>query len=148
VVPLDEDRFVFVVGDVSGHDIRAAAVMASLNYACRAYALEGHAPEVIVGQLRRMLDVSRDGHLATVLCGLADVTAHRVTLANAGHLPPLVVGGADAGYPPIRPGAPIGLPGPAATAAEVAVITVPAQGLLLAYTDGLIERRDELWTSA
>jgi len=141
VVPLDENRFVFVVGDVSGHDIRAAAVMASLNYACRAYALEGHPPAVIVSRLRPMLDLTRDGHLATVLCGLAEVAAHRVTLANAGHLPPLVAGDAGASYPAVTPTVPIGLP--SSGAAEPAIITVPARGLLIAYTDGLIERRGE-----
>lgn len=99
VVPLDQDRFVFVVGDVSGHDVRAAAVMASLHYACRDYALEGHQPAAIMSRLRRLLDVTRDGHLATVLCGLAEVTARRVTLANAGHLPPLVGSGTQLGYP-------------------------------------------------
>ncbi|HTX26726.1 MAG TPA: PP2C family protein-serine/threonine phosphatase [Streptosporangiaceae bacterium] len=141
VVPLDEDSFVFVIGDVSGHDLRAATVMASLHYACRAYALEGHPPAVILSRLRRMLDVTRDGHVATVLCGLAEVKAHRVTLANAGHLPPLVAGDTDAGYPPVKPGPPIGIPQHGAP--EPAVITIPARGLLLAYTDGLIERRDE-----
>lgn len=142
VVPLDEDRFVFVIGDVSGHDVRAATVMASLHYACRAYALEGHPPAVILDRLRRMLDVTRDGHLATVLCGLTEVNAHRVTLANAGHLPPLVAGDTDAGYPPVKPAAPIGVPERAAP--DPAVVTVPARGLLIAYTDGLLERRDEI----
>jgi serine phosphatase RsbU (regulator of sigma subunit) len=141
VVPLDEDRFVFVIGDVSGHDLRAATVMASLHYACRAYALEGHPPGVILGRLRRMLDVTRDGHVATVLCGLAEVTAHRVTLANAGHLPPLVAGEEGAGYPPLKPAPPIGIP--QRDIPEPAVITIPPRGLLIAYTDGLIERRDE-----
>jgi serine phosphatase RsbU (regulator of sigma subunit) len=141
VVPLDDDRFVFVVGDVSGHDVRAAAVMASLHYACRDYALEGHQPAAIMSRLRRLLDVSRDGHLATVLCGLAEVTARRVTLANAGHLPPLVGSGTDMGYPALEPAAPIGLPQQAEP--DPAIVTIPAGGLLLAYTDGLIERRDE-----
>jgi serine phosphatase RsbU (regulator of sigma subunit) len=142
VVPLDDDRFVFVVGDVSGHDVRAAAVMASLHYACRDYALEGHPPAAIVGRLRRLLDVTRDGHLATVLCGLAEVAARRVTLANAGHLPPLVAGGTEAGYPAVEPAAPIGLPQRAEP--EPAIVIIPARGLLIAYTDGLIERRDEV----
>jgi serine phosphatase RsbU (regulator of sigma subunit) len=142
VVPLDEDRFVFVVGDVSGHDVRAAAVMASLHYACRDYALEGHQPAAIMSRLRRLLDVSRDGHLATVLCGLAEVTARRVTLANAGHLPPLVGSGTQLGYPAVEPGAPIGLP--QRSEPEPAVVTIPAGGLLIAYTDGLIERRGEV----
>ncbi|HET9080914.1 MAG TPA: PP2C family protein-serine/threonine phosphatase [Trebonia sp.] len=141
VVPVDEDRFVFVIGDVSGHDVRAAAVMASLHFACRAYALEGHPPAVILGRLRRMLDVTRDGHLATVLCGLVEVKEHRVTLANAGHLPPLVAGGADAWYPSVRPSPPIGIP--ESPVSDPVVVTVPAAGLLIAYTDGLIERRNE-----
>ncbi len=91
-----------------------------------------------------MLDLTRDGHLATVLCGLVEVAAHRVTLANAGHLPPLVADGTGAGYPPVKPAAPIGIPQAAARdAPEAAVVTVPARGLLIAYTDGLIERRNE-----
>ena len=142
VVPLDEDRFVFVVGDVSGHDVRAAAVMASLHYACRDYALEGHGPAAIMGRLRRLLDVTRDGHLATVLCGLAEVKAHRVTLANAGHLPPLVGVGTETGYPIVEPAAPIGLRRRAEP--EPAIVTIPARGLLIAYTDGLVERRGEV----
>ncbi len=142
VVPLDDDRFLFVIGDVSGHDVRAAAVMASLHYACRDYALEGHPPAAIVVRLRRLLDVTRDGHLATVLCGLAEVTARRVTLASAGHLPPLVAGGTEAGYPAVEPAAPIGLPQRAEP--EPAIVTVPPRGLLIAYTDGLIERRGEV----
>jgi Stage II sporulation protein E (SpoIIE) len=142
VVPLDEDRFMFVIGDVSGHDIRAAAVMASLHYACRAYALEGHPPGAILGRLRRMLDVTQEGHLATVLCGLVEVGAHRVTLANAGHLPPFVAGGAEAGYPAVKPAAPIGIPADAVP--EPAIVTIPARGLLIAYTDGLVERRNEI----
>jgi serine phosphatase RsbU (regulator of sigma subunit) len=142
VVPLDEDRFIFVVGDVSGHDVRAAAVMASLHFACRAYALDGHRPAAILDRLRRMLDVTQDGHLATVLCGLAEVGAHRVMLASAGHLPPLVGEGTEMDYPVVRPAAPIGLP--AGAAAEPAIVTIPARGLLIAYTDGLVERRDEV----
>jgi Stage II sporulation protein E (SpoIIE) len=142
VVPLDEDRFMFVIGDVSGHDIRAAAVMASLHYACRAYALEGHPPGAILDRLRGMLDVSQEGHLATVLCGLVEVGSRRVTLANAGHLPPLIAGGTEAGYPAVRPAPPIGIPADAVP--EPVTVTIPAGGLLIAYTDGLVERRNEV----
>lgn len=141
VVPAGEDRFVFVIGDVSGHDVQAAAVMASLHYACRAYALEGHPPAEILGRLRDMLDVTRDGHMATVLCGLVEVGAHRVTLATAGHLPPLVAGAAEACYPAITPAPPIGIA--ESRPPEPVVVTVPDRGLLIAYTDGLIERRTE-----
>jgi serine phosphatase RsbU (regulator of sigma subunit) len=52
--------------------------------------------------------------MATVLCGLAEVTAHRVTLASAGHLPPLVVRDSGASFPPVKPAAPMGIPQPGA----------------------------------
>ena len=142
VIPLPDGRFIFLIGDVSGHGVRAAAVMASLHYASRAYAVEGHHPAVILDRLRGLLDLPRDGHFATVACGLADVAAHQVTLANAGHLPPLVCAGTEASFAAVPPGPPVGIGGPAASSA--ALIRVPPGGTLLCYTDGLVERRGEI----
>jgi hypothetical protein len=141
VVPLEDGRFVFVVGDVSGRGVRAAASMASLHYASRAYALEGHPPAVILDRLAKTIDIARDGHFATVLCGLVDVDAHEVTLASAGHLPPLVRGDAGASLAATKPGPPIGVADLAPF--EPATVTAAARGLLIAYTDGLVERRGE-----
>jgi serine phosphatase RsbU (regulator of sigma subunit) len=141
VVPLGGGRFVFVVGDVSGRGVRAAALMASLHYASRAYALEGHPPAVILDQLTRTMDIAEDGHFATVLCGLVDVSTHEVALANAGHLPPLVCGGDGASLVQAKPGSPIGISGGAAF--EPTLLTTAARGTLIAYTDGLVERRGE-----
>ena len=142
VLPLPDGRFIFLIGDVSGHGIRAATVMASLHYASRAYAAEGHHPAVILDRLRGLLDLPRDGHFATVACGLADVAAHQVTLANAGHLPPLLCAGTEASFAAVPPGPPLGIGGPAASSA--ALIQVPPGGTLLCYTDGLVERRGEI----
>ena len=141
VVPLGGGRFVFVVGDVSGRGVRAAAMMASLHYASRAYALEGHPPAVILDQLTRTMDITEDGHFATVLCGLVDVSTHEVALASAGHLPPLVCGGDGASLVQAKPGSPIGISGGAAF--EPTLLTTAARGTLIAYTDGLVERRGE-----
>ena len=142
VIPLPDGRFIFLIGDVSGHGVRAATVMASLHYASRAYAMEGHHPAVILDRLRCLLDLPRDGHFATVACGLADVPAHQVTLANAGHLPPLVYAGTEASFAAVPTGPPVGIGGPAASSA--ALIQVPPGGMLLCYTDGLVERRGEI----
>jgi serine phosphatase RsbU (regulator of sigma subunit) len=141
IVPLGGGRFVFLVGDVSGRGVRAAALMASLHYASRAYALEGHPPAVILDQLTRTMDIAEDGHFATVLCGLVDVGTHEVILANAGHLPPLVCGGDGASLVQAKPGWPIGIPGSATF--EPTSLTTAAHGTLIAYTDGLVERRGE-----
>jgi serine phosphatase RsbU (regulator of sigma subunit) len=142
VVQLNDHRFVFIVGDVSGRGVRAAAVMASLQFAGRAYAQEGYAPATILERLSRSVDIERDDHFATVLCGLADVAAHTVMLASAGHLPPLILSGGDARFVTIKPGPPVGIPGTAAFAS--AEMTTAAKDVLIAYTDGLVERRGEM----
>jgi serine phosphatase RsbU (regulator of sigma subunit) len=142
VVRLDEHRFAFIVGDVSGRGVRAAAVMASLQFAGRAYALEGHSPAMILERLSRSVDIERDGHFATVLCGLADVGARRLVLASAGHLPPLILSGNDAHFVSIKPGPPVGITGKATFGQ--AEVTMAADDVLIAYTDGLVERRGEM----
>jgi serine phosphatase RsbU (regulator of sigma subunit) len=115
--------------------------MATQHYASRAYALEGHPPTMILDQLARMMDIGRDGRFATVLCGLVDVGTHQVILANAGHLPPVLCGNGGASLVPAKPGSPIGIPSP--TPFQPAMVTTAAKGTLIAYTDGLVERRGE-----
>ena len=63
----------FVVGDVSGRGLDAAAMMASLRYATRGLRRGGRRPAAIVTKLGKLIDVARDGHFATMLCGAIDV---------------------------------------------------------------------------
>jgi serine phosphatase RsbU (regulator of sigma subunit) len=142
VVQLDDHRFVFIVGDVCGRGVRAAAVMASLRFAGRAYAQEGYSPAMILERLSRSVDIERDDHFATVLCGLADLTARTLALASAGHLPPLILGGGGARFAAVRPGPPVGV-GRQAPLAQAEVM-MAAGDVLVAYTDGLVERRGEM----
>jgi len=141
LIPLDSDRVVFVIGDVSGRGVHAASVMASLRFTSRAYALEGHSPNEVIERLRQALDIGDNGHFATVLCGLVDVPRHEVTLANAGHLPPVVAVGEGAEVVAAPPAPPIGVSADHPAAATI--ITVDAGSTLVAYTDGLVERRGE-----
>ncbi len=131
----------FVVGDVSGRGLRAATVMASLRYATRAYAIQGDQPEAILDKLGDLVDVVADDHFATVLCGLVHTDRREVTLANAAHPAPIIISGDDAEFASTKVGVPIGVPGGAPYASVT--IPIPAGATLLAYTDGLVERRHE-----
>ena len=51
LVSIDDHRFGFVVGDVSGKGIGAATIMARLRFTIRAYLFEGHSPEVAVDDI-------------------------------------------------------------------------------------------------
>jgi len=131
----------FVVGDVSGRGLPAATVMASMRYSIRAFASQGLPPASILTELNRLLDVDRDGHFATVVCGQVDVTAGRITLASAGHPPLLVIGAGSADFarPPVGP--PIGVAERHAYTAST--IEFERDATVVAYTDGLFERRGE-----
>ncbi|MDA8314864.1 MAG: PP2C family protein-serine/threonine phosphatase [Actinomycetota bacterium] len=142
VVRCDDRSFLFAVGDVSGRGVPAASIMASLHYAIRAYAAQGDHAATILHKLTSLLDVARDGHFATVLLGHVDVPGHRLTLVNAGHLPPLVVSDGGAHFVHVVPGAPIGVV-EGVRYVPYTVRVAPGSSVL-AYTDGLVERRGEL----
>ncbi len=141
VIPLDEQRLLVVVGDVSGRGLRAAATMASLRYAIHAYAAQNDPPAAILTKLSRILSVTDEGHIATVLCALVDLGARKVTIASAGHLPPLLIADGHGEYLRSEIGLPIGAQTGAAY--ESTTVQAPPSGTLLAFTDGLIERRGE-----
>ncbi|MCZ2860872.1 PP2C family protein-serine/threonine phosphatase [Blastococcus sp. VKM Ac-2987] len=142
VIPRGPGCYVFVVGDISGRGLPAATTMAALRFAVRAYVAEGHDIETVMAQLDRLLHVDTDHQFATVLLAELDTTAHRLRVLCAGHFPPLLVtaGRAEPIDCPITP--PIGVGVPRTVAATV--VHLPEAATLLAYTDGLVERRDEV----
>jgi len=109
VITVDDDHLLIVVGDVSGRGLRAATAMATLRYASRAFASEGHKPATILSKLNRLLDLQRDGHFATMLCASIDLPAGTLSVANAGHPSPLVSVDDSANYVVTTVGVPIGV---------------------------------------
>jgi serine phosphatase RsbU (regulator of sigma subunit) len=137
---IDDHHFAFAVGDVSGKGLAAAAIMARLRFTIRAYLIEGHPPDVVLGMCSRQLNVNRDGHLATVLVGVGDIESGIVTLANAGHLDPLQVSDGHAEFIHTRVGVPLGV---APSSYQATTVQLTTGAALVAFTDGLVERRGE-----
>ncbi|GGK71887.1 hypothetical protein Ppa06_30110 [Planomonospora parontospora subsp. parontospora] len=141
VVQLGE-RVLVGIGDVQGHSLLAATVMAELRHALRASLL---GPAVDLGASMALLnDVLRRYHpgmTATVCLVLIDPATGEAQIANAGHIPPLLTDG--------RGGARyhgLGnlLLGVAEETYRVDRLSVPSGGSVLLFTDGLIEDRDTL----
>ena len=142
VVPAGEDRVLLVIGDVSGHGLRAATTMASLRHATLAYAALDARPAHVLARLSNFVNSEPHDYFATVLCVMIDVSQHRLTAASAGHLPPLLLEGTANGFIELDVGLPIGIAGDPRHP-EVNV-SVAANATLVAFTDGLVERRGEL----
>jgi serine phosphatase RsbU (regulator of sigma subunit) len=139
-IAVDDHRFAFVVGDVSGRGLAAATIMAGLRYTIRAYAAIGYAPARILQIAAKEIDIDSDGHFATVLVGLVDNDRSEVTLANAGHLPPLLLTRERNEFIEVPVGLPLGI---AAPVYDSLTIPLEPNSTLIAYTDGLVERRNE-----
>jgi serine phosphatase RsbU (regulator of sigma subunit) len=142
VIPIDETRFVFVVGDVSGHGVGAATIMARLHFAIRAYAAQGDSPELILEKLGHLLSLERDRSFATILCGVVNVIDHSITIVNAGHPPLLLLNGSTGDFVKTNIFPPVGVVD--STNYEAVTINVPEHSTILAFTDGLVERRGEI----
>ena len=141
VIARGNERLLLVVGDVSGRGLEAATVMASLRYAVRAYAARGDAPEDILTSLSDLLSVEDDGYFATALIIEADLTERRGSMVSAGHLPPLCVDRSGARFLEVKAGVPIGVLRQAVY--PVTSMTLDPGAMVIAYTDGLVERRGE-----
>jgi serine phosphatase RsbU (regulator of sigma subunit) len=140
LIGVGNDHFAFAVGDVSGKGISAASIMARLRFTIRAYLIEGHRPDVVLEMCSRQLDLDSDGHFATVLVGIGDLTSRKITIANAGHLNPVIASPSDARYVSTTVGVPLGI---ASSGYASNTVVLPPGSTFLAFTDGLIERRGE-----
>ena len=141
VIDLDGRRLLLVVGDVSGRGLRAATTMASLRYAIRAYAAQDDGPPEILNKISRLVDITECGQLATVLCAMVDTEQRRLTVTSAGHLPPLLISDGAGQFVDTEVGLPIGVE--ASASYRSTTMTVPSSATVVAFTDGLVERRGE-----
>jgi anti-sigma regulatory factor (Ser/Thr protein kinase) len=141
LIPLRDGRVGLVIGDVVGRGIAAAARMAHLQSAVRAYALEGLRPSVVLERTNAFaLELERPG-MATLLYAVLDAEAGSLRFASAGHPPPLTIAsGGEVQFAEGTAGNPIGAVGFAAY--EESATTVGAGSVVVLYTDGLVERAD------
>jgi hypothetical protein len=141
VIPTGEGGVFFFVGDVSGRGLGAATTMGYLRHAIRAYVAQGGGPSEVLAKLGELEGRARQGNFATVLAGHIDVAQRTLAVACAGHFAPLIVDAEGARYMPVNVGPPIGVM-PRATPIE-SRITVAPGAYVVAFTDGLVERRGE-----
>ncbi|MFF8262572.1 SpoIIE family protein phosphatase [Streptomyces virginiae] len=139
-VVLPNGKVLLSVGDVAGHGIQAATGMVVLRNALRGLAVTGAGPAQLLAWLNRVAFHLTSHLTATAVCALFDPKTRTLQWARAGHLPPVLVRGAQAQSFPLTAGLLLGAL-PDATFAEEEV-QLEADDILLMYTDGLVERRD------
>src|SRR5919197_246236 len=90
-IPLRAARLGIAIGDVVGRGVKAAARMAHLQSALRAYALEGLRPALVLERMNGFVREGKQGGMVTLLYAVLDPDACTMHVASAGHPPPLVL---------------------------------------------------------
>ncbi|CAM5375610.1 hypothetical protein SPURM210S_05365 [Streptomyces purpurascens] len=141
VIALSESKVALVIGDVQGHSAGAATIMGQMRTAVRAYAVEGHPPDVVVGHANRLLVGMETDLFATCCYVELDMEEGNALFVRAGHLSPLVRlpdGGTE--EIAVEGGLPLGVLADAEF--PLTALALAPGSVLALVTDGLVESAD------
>lgn len=145
-VVLDENTVVLMIGDVTGHDMRAAALMGQLRSMLRTFAWsQDESPATLLGLLDRANTGLSLGATGTAVVARLErhpgQEGYDLTWSSAGHLPPVVLRGDNsAAYLKGQSDMMLGVR-PETRRVDHRAHLDPGDTLLL-YTDGLVEQRE------
>ena len=88
---LDDGRIVVTIGDVTGHGMSAAFLMATTQLLVRNIMPRvAHAGECLDEINKQLVQQSFNGQFVTLLILVIDPCRNTMEIANAGHMPPLI----------------------------------------------------------
>ncbi|MER6117551.1 SpoIIE family protein phosphatase [Streptomyces sp. NPDC001743] len=138
-IDLPNGRLALVIGDVQGHDVHAAGLMAQLRTAVHAYAAEGHGPDAVLARASRFLTTLDEDRFATCLYIEADPSTGDLHIARAGHPHPVLrTPDGTCLIKHVSGGLPLGLM-PGEEDYPVDIVRLHDDEVLMLCTDGLIE---------
>jgi serine phosphatase RsbU (regulator of sigma subunit)/anti-sigma regulatory factor (Ser/Thr protein kinase) len=140
VIPQADGRVGLVVGDVVGKGVQAAATMAQLRNALRAFALDRMKPASTLARLNKLAEESLETTFATLVYAVVDPVRRVCRFASAGHPPPVVLR-PDGSVELLEGGRSLPLGAGASARYVQDVVDFPVGAVLLLYSDGLVERR-------
>jgi serine phosphatase RsbU (regulator of sigma subunit) len=140
-VLLPTKEVLVVVGDIAGHGLDAVTGMVAFRNGLRGLAITGAGPGTLLSWLNSAACHFTDGIIGTAVCGLYDPVSRSLRWARAGHLPPILVHDGRARALSLPQGLLLGAD-PEAVYTEMTT-SLELGDVLLLFTDGLIERREQ-----
>jgi len=136
---IDNDKFCFAIGDVSGKGVPASLFMAVTRTLLRSIADKYNTPDDIMKVLNKSLAINNDSCMfVTFFLGILHLKTGELFYTNAGHNPPLYIGGnGQTKFMEMGTSIPLGLN---EEYAYTCLNTQMQQGdKIFAYTDGVSE---------
>jgi PAS domain S-box-containing protein len=137
-----DGRFGLVVGDVVGHNVEAAAAMGQLRAGLLALAPRVDSPDELLLELDRFVRRHGITTFATALCLFLDPEDGAIEYSSAGH-PPALLCARDGTIQWLDDARELPLGVLELDARPTATASLEPGAVLVAYSDGLIERRGE-----
>lgn len=141
-IPIDDRRWAVVVADVVGHGVAAAMFMAKLSAETRFAFTANSDPALAMRKLNDRLCELNAERFVTMILVIVDSSSNKITVANAGHMAPLLrtaggeikeIGSDDGGFPlAIIPDSDY----------SVTETTIEVGESFVLYTDGIFEAPD------
>ena len=136
-IPFDDGCWGLVLADVSGKGTAAALLMSATRAMIRSLANTCSSPGETLSKLNRlMVEDFPSGRFVTLVYAVLDPANRKLRFANAGHLPPLLVGRGGASFLETQAGAPLGLTTGGFSETEV---QLEEGSRLVLYSDGITE---------
>ncbi len=140
-IPLPEGRWGLVLADVSGKGTAAALLMSATRGMLRSLAPMATGPAEVLTRLNNMLlEDFPSGRFVTMAYAELDPAKRTLRLANAGHLPPLVVEPTGHRWIESEQGLPLGV---AASKFSETEIKLSENARVAFYSDGITEAAEE-----
>jgi serine phosphatase RsbU (regulator of sigma subunit) len=135
---LADGRLVVTIGDVTGHGMAAAFLMATTQLLVRNTMTTVGDPGACLSEVNRQLCVQVfNGQFVTMLVMVLDLSSGAMEIATAGHPAPLLADGESFQPLPLEPQLVLGIE--RSTQYVTEKYQLPPQSSLLLYTDGVVE---------
>ena len=140
---IEDDKFYFIVGDVSGKGVPASLVMAVTCRLFRTVAAHFHTPAEIITALNDTLSENNESNMfCTAFLGVIDLKTGVMRYCNAGHNAPVVMHpSGKVEFMEVQPNLPLGLFG--GFPYEGQECTLERGTSIFLYTDGVTEAENK-----
>ena len=141
-IPLDENRFILCIADISGKGVAAAILMANFQAILKVVIRSAESLEEIVRALNKnVFEITKSDKFITFFIALVDLKKKEIEYVNAGHNPPYVTENGE--ISPLDKGSTVLGAIEELPFVECGKHPFSEQTLFLAYTDGLVDLKNE-----
>lgn len=136
---VDNDKFMFLIADVSGKGIPAALFMMTVKTLINNVSQMDYSPKQLVKMINnKICQTNKQGLFITVLLGIVDINTGKTNIINCGHNPPLIKRtNENYEYLKLEPNIPLGVFEDMEY--EIYETILNAGDIIYTYTDGVTE---------